>query len=172
MEYLILCFRFVCWRRLNGVRSLLTSFNYLEKTVKVLASKCVASKSCLMYMFRSRRSNLGKRLWKARIRSRHEAGREAKDWEALLRSGILKEPQLELLLTAVETRDSSTCILLPRNHIQDPHLLCCQIWRWPDLKQSSDLKPIPAVCHSLDNKMYICCNPYHWSRISKPGEFH
>lgn len=119
-------------------------------------------------MFRSRRSNLGKRLWKARIRSRHEAGREAKDWETLLRSGLLKEPQLEQLLTAVETRDSSTCVLLPRNNIQDPHLLCCQIWRWPDLRYTSDLKRIPVVCHYVENSMDICCNPYHWSRLCKP----
>ena len=51
----------------------------------------------------------------------------------------------------------------------DPHLLCCQIWRWPDLNQSSELKRLP-VCHSAKDPVYICCNPYHWSRLCKPGK--
>ncbi|XP_067214393.1 mothers against decapentaplegic homolog 7 isoform X2 [Linepithema humile] len=49
----------------------------------------------------------------------------------------------------------------------DPHLLCCQIWRWPDLMHSSELKRLP-VCHSAKDPVYICCNPYHWSRLCKP----
>lgn len=51
----------------------------------------------------------------------------------------------------------------------DPHLLCCQIWRWPDLAHSSELKRLP-VCHSAKDPVYICCNPYHWSRLCKPGK--
>lgn len=51
----------------------------------------------------------------------------------------------------------------------DPHLLCCQIWRWPDLEHSSELKRLP-ICHSAKDPVYICCNPYHWSRLCKPGE--
>ncbi|EZA55804.1 Mothers against decapentaplegic-like protein [Ooceraea biroi] len=50
----------------------------------------------------------------------------------------------------------------------DPHLLCCQIWRWPDLEHSSELKRLP-ICHSAKDPVYICCNPYHWSRLCKPG---
>lgn len=53
----------------------------------------------------------------------------------------------------------------------DPHLLCCQIWRWPDLAHSSELKRLP-VCHSAKDPVYVCCNPYHWSRLCKPGKFH
>ncbi|EFN82887.1 Mothers against decapentaplegic-like protein 6 [Harpegnathos saltator] len=48
----------------------------------------------------------------------------------------------------------------------DPHLLCCQIWRWPDLEHSSELKRLP-ICHSAKDPVYICCNPYHWSRLCK-----
>ncbi|TGZ40350.1 Mothers against decapentaplegic-like protein [Temnothorax longispinosus] len=51
----------------------------------------------------------------------------------------------------------------------DPHLLCCQIWRWPDLEHSSELKRLP-MCHSAKDPVYICCNPYHWSRLCRPGE--
>lgn len=51
----------------------------------------------------------------------------------------------------------------------DPHLLCCQIWRWPDLEHSSELKRLP-ICHSAKDPVYICCNPYHWSRLCTPGE--
>ncbi|KOC59534.1 Mothers against decapentaplegic like protein 6 [Habropoda laboriosa] len=53
------------------------------------------------------------------------------------------------------------------NSLIDPHLLCCQIWRWPDLAHSSELKRLP-VCHSAKDPVYICCNPYHWSRLCKP----
>ncbi|XP_011871847.1 PREDICTED: mothers against decapentaplegic homolog 6 isoform X2 [Vollenhovia emeryi] len=48
----------------------------------------------------------------------------------------------------------------------DPHLLCCQIWRWPDLEHSTELKRLP-MCHSAKDPVYICCNPYHWSRLSR-----
>ena len=53
----------------------------------------------------------------------------------------------------------------------DPHLLSCQIWRWPDLTHSSELKRLP-VCHSAKDPVYVCCNPYHWSRLCKPGKFY
>ncbi|XP_043286882.1 uncharacterized protein DDB_G0283357-like isoform X2 [Venturia canescens] len=49
----------------------------------------------------------------------------------------------------------------------DPHLLSCQTWRWPDLANSAELKKLP-VCHSAKDPVYVCCNPYHWSRLCKP----
>lgn len=52
----------------------------------------------------------------------------------------------------------------------DPHLLSCQTWRWPDLANSAELKKLP-VCHSAKDPVYVCCNPYHWSRLCKPGKF-
>ncbi|KAK2575697.1 hypothetical protein KPH14_012087 [Odynerus spinipes] len=53
------------------------------------------------------------------------------------------------------------------NTPMDPHLLCCQIWRWPDLVRTDELKRLP-VCHSAEDPAYVCCNPYHWSRLCKP----
>lgn len=53
------------------------------------------------------------------------------------------------------------------NTSMDPHLLFCQIWRWPDLVRSDELKRLP-VCHSAKDPIYVCCNPYHWSRLCKP----
>ncbi|KDR07534.1 hypothetical protein L798_02913 [Zootermopsis nevadensis] len=83
----------------------------------------------------------------------------------------LKESQLEMLLAAVESRgaDLSACVLLPRDQppLLDPRLLCCQLWRWPDLRQDAELKRLP-VCRSSKDTVYICCNPYHWSRLCKP----
>jgi hypothetical protein len=85
----------------------------------------------------------------------------------------LKESQLEMLLAAIESRgaDLSACVLLPRDQppLLDPRLLCCQLWRWPDLRQAAELKRLP-VCRSSKDTVYICCNPYHWSRLCKPGK--
>lgn len=83
----------------------------------------------------------------------------------------LKDNQLEMLLAAIDSRgaDLSACVLLPRDQpsMLDPHLLCCQFWRWPDLRQAAELKRLP-VCRSSKDTVYICCNPYHWSRLCKP----
>lgn len=162
---------------------------FFSTTVKALATKCTAGKSCLMFMFRSKRTALAKRLWKARIRREHEAGGEAKadpnenrdptDFtnvdERTLRTNFLKrlkENQLEMLAFAVENGESagSNCVMLPRNLVEEPHLKCCQTWRWPDLRQPGELKQLP-VCESSEDTTSICCNPYHWSRICKPGKF-
>lgn len=56
---------------------------------------------------------------------------------------------------------------LLENTSMDPLVLCCQIWRWPDLMPSEELKRLP-ICHSAKDPVYVCCNPYHWSRLCKP----
>lgn len=92
--------------------------------------------------------------------------------EALLRNSVLKrlkDNQLEMLVEAVESggAGTSTCVLVPKELVQEPHLLCCQIWRWPDLKCTAELRRTPA-CSSATDPIYICCNPYHWSRLCGP----
>lgn len=159
-----------------------------------------------MFMFRTKRNTLAKRLWKARVVKReHEASGETETFSSsptpsycccccsnkhtnscsqqqqcysaeMVRSDLLKrlkESQLEMLLAAIESRgaDLSACVLLPRDQppLLDPRLLCCQLWRWPDLRQAAELKRLP-VCRSSKDTVYICCNPYHWSRLCKPGK--
>lgn len=156
------------------------------------SAKC-PSESCFMFMFRNRRNTLAKRLWNARVLQRdHAERREAQgagagvggqgaqerlqppSQEALLRNSFLKrlkDPQLETLLQAVESRGAmlTNCVLLERETQLEPHLLCCQIWRWPELQRGSELRRLP-ICSSSTNPAAVCCNPYHWSRLCKPGE--
>nr|CAD7597347.1 unnamed protein product [Timema genevievae] len=150
-----------------------------------------------MFMFRSKRTTLAKRLWKSRVRQEHETqgtteGQESACYPHGLETGggvccgggggaspaetalktllkRLKENQLEMLLAAVESRgaDLSACVLLPRDLPPEPHVLCCQIWRWPDVRQHCELKRLP-VCRADKDPVYLCCNPYHWSRLCRP----
>lgn len=147
-----------------------------------------------MFMFRRKRNCLAKRLWKARIRREHEIRSKGEiileneqeengpncssccslSDEGLLRHAVLKrlkDNQLEMLVEAVESggAGTSTCVLVPKDLVQEPHMLCCQIWRWPDLKSTAELRRMPA-CSSASDPIYICCNPYHWSRLCEPGE--
>lgn len=148
----------------------------VAESLIVVAPKCWAGaedKSCFMYMFRSKRTILTKRLVKAARRRRGDEARRAVEEElegvfTLLKR--LNQNQLEMLLTAVESRglQQSNCVLLPREY--EPHVLCCQTWRWPDLRQTSELRRLPA-CRSACDPVYICCNPFHWSRLCQPGKF-
>lgn len=134
---------------------------------------CVEGKSSLMFMFRSRKTNLTKRLVKARKRRGNETRRtveeETESISTLLKK--LQENQLEMLLRAIDTtgKDLRNCVLLPQSFGEEPHVLCCQTWRWPDLRQGSELRRMP-MCRSACDPVYICCNPYHWSRLCQPGE--
>lgn len=159
----------------------------LGRACSTVAPKCWRGgedKSCLMFMFRRRRRGLIKRLLLARLGydasgapgvlvdvsgdgSSEEPGR-------LLLKG-LDEPQLQLLVDAVDGggKQPSDCVLLPYRHQASTnstpaHVLCCQMWRWPDLVRADELKRLP-VCGSANDPVYTCCNPYHWSRLCEPG---
>lgn len=140
----------------------------------VVAPKCPPPPP-YMFMFRSRRATLTKRLTKA-ARKRRPPGGGADDCAAsahhldnLLRQ--LQENQLEMLLRAVE-HGGGDCVLVRKERTppspQHPHLLCCQTWRWPEVRQASELKRLPS-CRSASDPVYVCCNPYHWSRLCLPG---
>nr|XP_055180025.1 mothers against decapentaplegic homolog 7 isoform X3 [Nyctereutes procyonoides] len=115
-------------------------------------------------------------------------GAEA-DLKALTHSVLkkLKERQLELLLQAVESRGGTrtACLLLPgrldcrpglgapagSQPAQPPSayslpLLLCKVFRWPDLRHSSEVKRL-CCCESYGkiNPELVCCNPHHLSRL-------
>lgn len=148
-----------------------------RESCTVVAPKCweekgkVQGKSSFMFMFRGRRSAHSKRLVKAHKRRADETATETlrQPLEELFER--LQDKQLEMLLKAVDARgrESSGCVLLPADG--QPHVLCCQAWRWPTLRQASELKRLPC-CQSACDPVYVCCNPFHWSRCCRqPGEY-
>lgn len=87
----------------------------------------------------------------------------------------IKEKQLEVLLQAVESRGGarSPCLLLPgkadarlgQQSFPLP-LLLYKVFRWPDLRHSSELKRL-SCCESYGKITpdLVCCNPHHMSRL-------
>lgn len=134
---------------------------------------------------------MAKRLWKRRVQNHRrnindEAGGAVEDGsdELKIKSVAhsmlkrLKEVQLESLFRAVEScgAELSDCVLVPRGDVRmvglgsiPPHLFCCQLWRWSDLSSDSELKQLPCCHSSPDDPLYICCNPYHWSKLYNTG---
>uniref|UniRef100_A0A4W4E6N2 Mothers against decapentaplegic homolog n=1 Tax=Electrophorus electricus TaxID=8005 RepID=A0A4W4E6N2_ELEEL len=87
----------------------------------------------------------------------------------------IKEKHLEVLLQAVESKGGarSPCLLLPSKvdtKVGQPcyplPLLLFKVFRWPDLRHSSELKRLPC-CESYGkmNPELVCCNPHHMSRL-------
>ncbi|KAH9368719.1 hypothetical protein HPB48_004738 [Haemaphysalis longicornis] len=97
---------------------------------------------------------------------------ERKAVECLLKR--LRDSQLETMLRAVQTRgrDGTACLPLPHGDVKlprevvAPHVLCCRLWRWPQLRHQYELKRLPWCAAS---PLHVCCNPYHWSIVHKPG---
>eukprot|EP00092_Neocalanus_flemingeri_P002608 GFUD01002795.1.p1 GENE.GFUD01002795.1~~GFUD01002795.1.p1 ORF type:complete len:442 (-),score=37.29 GFUD01002795.1:480-1805(-) len=132
-----------------------------------------------MFMFRSRRGNLVKKLWK--LQCRDEKQSQAQDDRRNVATAMLKrlkEPALEGLVRAVEGQgaDTGSCCLVPKGdlrlgrHTVSPHLLCCQLFRWSDLTQEWELVRLPLCMMTQEtDQLYTCCNPFHWARLAKPG---
>ena len=148
--------------------------------------KATTEEDSQCFMFRSRRSGLVKRLWKCRFKAQDETNGapetpEELEAKAVIHSMLkrLKEKQLEVLVQSVESKGGETtdCVLLPKadqrlcRRSVSPHVLCCQVWRWPDLVDDSGLKRL-SCCTSTEDPISICCNPFHWSRLLIPGKIH
>ena len=168
----------------------------------LFSSESVGYASCACSacrMFRSRRSTLGRRLLRSRVGCAHgndsgsSADRESEaeaDLKAAANSLLtkrLKEKQLELLLEAVESRGGTqtSCVPISKGELKlgrsgrtvAPHVLCCQLFRWPDLKHGNELKRLTFCCESSrqndeETSGTVCCNPYHISRLCRPGNTH
>jgi len=92
----------------------------------------------------------------------------------------LSEEQLQALVAAVESGGAcpSPCLHSDCPIGQDPpssvaksgaepaHLLLCRMFRWPELRSSAELKRINTLCTAGASSSAVCCNPYHWSRLS------
>ena len=136
---------------------------------------------CSCFMFRLKRNNLVKRLWKLRL-SGHEA--TCKDEESLhilksIAHSMLKklsEDMLETLVKAIERKDTepSGCVMVSADLLSQakcavlPHVLCCKLWRWTDLEMDQSLKQL-SWCSDA-GKLVVCCNPFHWSRLMSAGK--
>jgi hypothetical protein len=101
---------------------------------------------------------------------------------------IKKNPgALEELEKAITTRNPNTkCIPIPlkSNSQQNqqlsrktlPHVVFCRIWRWPDLQNCNELKPVSHCQHAYshpnsntkktDDSQLVCINPYHYMRCN------
>ncbi len=94
----------------------------------------------------------------------------------------IKKANLETLLKAVQSKGAvpGGCVMIPSMAScagLAPHVLLCQLFRWPDLQSDWDLKRLPfCTQHHEENivrnkdpiehhqRLFECCNPYHWSR--------
>uniref|UniRef100_A0A7E4V1D6 Mothers against decapentaplegic homolog n=1 Tax=Panagrellus redivivus TaxID=6233 RepID=A0A7E4V1D6_PANRE len=72
---------------------------------------------------------------------------------------------------------ASKCVTIPRSidgrlqvsHRKGlPHVIYCQLWRWPNVQSHHELRAIPT-CHFPYDKgsEQICINPYHYTRVEQ-----
>lgn len=112
---------------------------------------------------------------------------------------IKKNPgALEELEKAITTRNPNTkCIPIPlKSNTQQapqlsrktlPHVVFCRIWRWPDLQNCNELKPVTHCQHAYshshassgvssgktkanEDAQQVCINPYHYMRNSSAAD--
>lgn len=152
-------------------------------------------------MFRSKRNSLVKRLWKYRVNDETKSAsqrdtstttppqptstttfQEDIEFKSVTNSFFkrLKEDQLETLVQAMESRggEVTSCVPVTKSYLRigrfmvSPYVLCCRVFRWPDLKSDAEMKRLPSCMRQNEEKeAVICCNPYHWSLVVKIGKF-
>jgi len=128
-----------------------------------------------MFIFRSRRSSLVKRLWRLQPGDDNNGERRAVATAVLKR---LKEPALEGLVRALEGsgKDSGVCCLVPKGGLRlgrlgtvSPQVLTAQLFRWPDVQEEEQLVQVKPLCENQDQDLFVCCNPWHWARALPSG---
>lgn len=135
----------------------------------------------LCCMFKSHRSLLVRRLWKLRVQNEtrsEEENSEEQEFKSVVHSMLkrLKEKQLDMLIQSIDMKggEESECVLYPRADTRigkkslTPTVVCCKMWRFPDITNLTELKRLPCCCAS--DTVYECINPFHWSLLTEPGE--
>lgn len=115
------------------------------------------------------------------IKCRVDSGGETVDADVAVDSvaELLDDRQLDVLVAAVENGGTdghmSECILVDDSTHVAPHVTCCQLWRWPLLQHSGEIRCVPWCQNKhghdgeLQNSRAMCCHPYHWSCQLIPG---
>ena len=111
-------------------------------------------------------------------------GDEEEKWaekavDALVKKLKKTKGALEALEHALSNPGTVTkCVTIPRSldgrlqvsHRKGlPHVICCRVWRWPDLQSHHELKPLDICEYPFTSKqMEVCINPYHYKRVESP----
>jgi MAD (mothers against decapentaplegic) family protein 2/3 len=54
-----------------------------------------------------------------------------------------------------------------------PHVIYCRLWRWPDLQSHHELRAVEHCEFAFQHKKdEVCINPYHYTRVETPGNYH
>ncbi|XP_014680668.1 PREDICTED: mothers against decapentaplegic homolog 6-like [Priapulus caudatus] len=143
-----------------------------------LCSGCMFPWNYRMPGFR-RRTALVKRLWRLRKCELgvEQDGGDSRDFIAAAGHNCLKQlsdEQLATLLEAVTGGGTATdCVHVPYDPVEtgsghvSPHVLFCEIWRWPDLRANGGLLKRLSTCPAPTTAS-VCVNPFHWSRLCTP----
>jgi hypothetical protein len=138
-----------------------------------------------MFIFRSRRTALVRKIWAECLHHDSSSAPDGGDQQLALTADVraqlsavlkrLREPVLEQLVEVLERRGQylGPCCSIPNTrlgrHNVAPLVLMCKLWRWKDLTDCSELVRLPVCKHDAYGQ-YECCNPYHWARQANPED--
>lgn len=84
----------------------------------------------------------------------------------------------ELERSIIEQNPNTKCVTIARSldgrlQVSErkglPHVIYCQLWRWPDLQSHHQIKGIESCLYPFHLKLkLVCINPYHYERIGEP----
>ncbi|XP_039273832.1 mothers against decapentaplegic homolog 3-like [Styela clava] len=93
----------------------------------------------------------------------------------LKKSGGLEDLKKAVTKQSIDTK----CVKIPRSldgrlqvsHKKSlPHVLYCRLWRWPDLRNHHELRPVDRCDYAFQlKKDEVCVNPYHYTRVETPA---
>lgn len=79
-------------------------------------------------------------------------------------AGSVPDEQLRLVARALDAGASgAACAPCPLQLLEPLRLAVLRAFRYPELRDLAELRRLPLCPDRL------CCNPYHWSRLCKPG---